>query len=389
MAESGGDDKRPIESTEEERKAKTRKKEKARRPVTVEHGKKGKHSTKGDVAGALASSLRGKSKVVRINPTPRVKEFSFSSPPLAEYLSFKSSERFHEWQSHLFHEPTKSAMKLTPKAANKLSPSSLNVPSGASPIKLPSLAESPVEHSKTPSVSSRVSSTTSLMQPSLTAPSEPSKESLPLLKRAITPQSTLTKSVTSATPSKPTLAELPKVTGASVRPSMMAKDSTKLPPIVPRFEVANLPAELPPLKPKKTGQSKVPAKLSTIEISPEKSPEKSPLRKSPTWPPLRIEPQLPPILSKHLSKKPSKDPSATMPPIRLKDSGGMIPLISSGESPSRKRDTMRLNVAQERLQTLQISPRVSPRISPEKAKKQIIKPVNIAEGDPELVSGYN
>ena len=386
MAELGDDGKRPLtESTEEERKARTRKKEKVRRPV--EHGKKEKHRTKGDVTapGALAPPLR-KSKAVRINPEPRVKEFSFSSPPLAEYLCFKSAERFHEWQSHLFHEPTKSAMKPTkrssvPKVPSKLSLTSQDAPSEPLAIKSPNSAASVAERSKTPSVLSKVSSTL----PSLTDPSEPSKASLPLLKRASTALSTSRKDVTSAMSNEPTLAVLPKGTGASTQSSVTLKDSTKLPPILPKFGVANLPA-FPTPKSKKTGLSKLPTKLPTIEISPEKSPEKSPLRKSPTWPAFRIEPRLPPILPIHSSKGASKGSTATMPPtdygtVQSKDSGGMVPLISSGESSSRKYDRMQLKVAKEKLQTL--------RISPEKAKKEVIKPGDIAEGDPEIVSVYN
>ena len=352
MAERGDDDKRPLtESTEEESKTKTRKKEKVLRPV--EHSKtEEKHRTKGDVTG-LAPPLR-KSKPVSINPKPRVKEIAFSSPPLPEYSSFKSTERYHEWQSRLFHEPTsKSAMKPAkqlPEVPSKLSLASRDVSRGGFPIKSPNLAESAVGHSKTPSVSSKVSSTL----PSLTNPSEPSKASTPLLKYASTTRSTSIKDVTGAMSNKPTSAELLKGTGASTQSSQL--DLSKLQPV---------PTKLPPIK---------------------KPPEKSPLRKLPTWPAFRIQPQLPSILSEHSSKGPSKGSTATMPPtgygtVQSKDSSGMVPLISSGESSSRKYDRMQLKVAKEKLQTLQISP--------EEAKKEVIKPVDIAEGDPEIVSVYN
>ena len=349
MAERGEDDKRYLtESTEEESKARARKKEKVRRPV--EHGKtEEKRRTKGDVTG-LAPPLR-KSKPVRINPKPRVKEIAFSSPPLPEYSSFKSTERYHEWQSHLFHEPTsKSAMKPAkqlPEVPSKLSLASRDVSRGGFPIKSPNLAESAVGHSKTPSVSSKVSRTL----PSLTNPSEPSKASTPLLKHASTTRSTSIKDVTSAMPNKPTSAELLKGTGASTQSSQL--------------DLSKLPTKLPPIK---------------------KPPKKSPLRKSPTWPAFRIQPQLPSILPEHSSKGPSKGSTATMPPtdygtVQSKDSGGMVPLISSGESSSRKYDRMQLKVAKEKLQALQISP--------EEAKKEVIQPVDIAEGDPEIVSVYN
>ena len=234
------------------------------------------------------------------------------------------------------------------------------------------------------------------VQPSLTDPSEPSKASLPLLKHASTTQSaSMKKSVTIAMPNEPTSAELPKGTGASTQSSVTPKDSTKLPPIAPKDAGVNLPAELPPLKSKKTGPAKLPTKLPPIEMPPEQSPEKSPaekspLKKSPTWPPLFIEPQLPAILPRYSSKKPSKDSTATMPPIdygtmpQPKDSD-IAPLLSSVEVLSTEQDTMQLKTAEEKLQILQISPQVSP----EKAGKEIIKPVNIAEGDPEMVSGYN
>ena len=391
MAECGDDDKWSSESTEEESKTKTHKQGKVRGPA--KDVKKGKRA-KGNIAGASVRSLRKSKPAVRINPEPVVeelKEFTFSASP--EVPFYIPAEKY-EWQSCLFHEPKKSAMKQTveqspkvePKVPSKLPPASLNVPSGPLPIKSPNLAELAVERSKTPSVSSKVSSTL----PSLTDPSEPSKASTPLLKHASTTRSTSIKEVTSAMPNEPTSVELPKGTGASTQSSVTLKDSTKLPPISPKDTGVNLPAELPLLKSKRTC---LPTKLPPIEKPPEKSPEKSPLRKSPTWPTFRIEPQLPPILPIHSSKGASKGSTATMPPtdystMQPMDSSGMVPLISSGELSLMEQDTMPLKIAKENLLRLQITPQEA-QVSPEKTAKEVIKPVDIADGDPEIVSVYN
>ena len=385
MAESEDDGKRSFEPTQEEYKARmgARKQEKTRAPV--KYDKKEKHA-KGKVTGASAPSLP-KSKAVRFKPEAMVeelKEFAFSAPPEAAASYYKPGpvERY-VWQNCLFHEPKKSAMKRTTgqlsKVPSKLRPTSLalNVSSGGLPIRSPNLAESVLARRKTPSMSSKVSSTKSSVQPKLTDSSNPNKASMGLLKHAGATQSASVKNVAGALPP----VRLPKVTAAGIRSLEALKASTKLPRISPKDAGVNLPAHSSSLKSQRAGLANPPTKLPPIKKPPEK-----PIKKSPTWPPLIIDIQFPPTLAKHSSKKPSEDSSATMPPadygiMQPKDSG-MVQLTSSGEMSLKKHDTMLLESAKENLRTLKIP---SP-VSSEGTRKE--EPVNVTEVDPETVSGY-
>ena len=385
MAESEDDGKRSFEPTQEEYKARmgARKQEKTRAPV--KYDKKEKHA-KGKVTGASAPSLP-KSKAVRFKPEAMVeelKEFAFSAPPEAAASYYKPGpvERY-VWQNCLFHEPKKSAMKRATgqlsKVPSKLRPTSLNISSGGLPIRSSNLAESVLARRKTPSMSSKVSSTVSSAQPKLTDPSNPSKASMGLLKHAGTTQSASVKNVASAMPP----VRLPKVTAAGIRSLEALKASTKLPRISPKDAGVNLPAHSSSLKSQRIGLANPPTKLPPIKKPPEK-----PIKKSPTWPPLIFNIQFPPTPPKHSSKKPSEDSSVTMPPadydIMLPKDSGMVQLTSSGEISLKEHDTMLLEIAKEKLQTLKISPPTSS----EKTKKEIVKPVKVAGADPETVSGY-
>ena len=382
MAERGGDDERSFEPTQEECKARigVRKQEKVRDSAKYA-GEKEKHA-KGNVIGTTAPSLP-KSKAVRFKPEPMVeefKEFAFSSPPREIRVGFRKT---YVWQSFLFHEPKKSAMKPTtdhlPKSPSTLPPTSLNVPSGELSTKSPNVEESVAARRKTPLASSKVSSTMSSAQPKLTDPSDPSKASMGLLKHAGTTQSASVKNVASAMPP----VRLPKVTAAGIRSLEALKASTKLPRIPPKDAAVNLPAHSSSLKSQRIGLANPPTKLPPI-----KKPTEKPIKKSPTWPPLMFNIQFPPTPPKHSSKKPSEDSSATMPPADYdimppKDSG-MVQLTSSGEMSLKEHDTTLLESAKEKLRTLEILPPASS----EKTKKEIVKPVNVAEADPETVSGY-
>ena len=379
MAERGDDDQWSFEPTQEECKARmgVRKQEKVR--GSEKYGKKEKHA-KGNVTGTTAPSLP-KSKAVRFKPEPMVeelKEFAFSAPP----GEIRAGIHTYVWQSFLFHEPKKSAIKPTtdhlPKSPSTSPPTSLNVPSGELSTKSPNVEGSVAARSKTPSMSSKVSSTTSSAQPKLTDPSDPSKASIALLKHAGTTQSASVKNVTSAVPP----AELPKVIGVGTRTLVALKGTTTLPPILPKDASVNLPAALPLLKLQRTGLANPPTELPPI-----KQPPKKPFKKSPTWPTLISNTRLPPTLAKHSSKKSSEDSSATMPPADYdimppKDSG-MVQLTSSGEMSLKEHDTMLLESAKENLRALKIP---SP-VSSEGTRKDV-KPVNVTEVDPETVSGY-
>ena len=309
-----------------------------------------------------------------INPEPLVKDpLAFSPPYIAKY--FRPGENPYEWKSHLFHEPQRSAMKPTtdqlPNAPSKLPVTSLNVPSGTVPIELPNLLESAVTQSKTPSMSSKVSSTMSSAQPKLTDPSDPSKASLILLKHASTTHSASVEDVTSAMSNEPTPAEFPKVTEVSTLPSVTLKGSTKLPPILPPIPPkgagVNLPAHLSSLKSKRTYLSESPTKLPPIKKPPEK-----PIKKSPTWPPLMDETWSPPITPEYYY--------VTNPKVSCQ-----MPLMSCRIMSPKELRRWRL----QRLKDLQLESPISPPGSPEEARKEIVKPVNIAEEDPEIVSDYD
>ena len=300
MAERGDDDERSFEPTQEECKARmgVRKQEKVR--DSLKYGKKEKHA-KGNVTGTTAPSLP-KSKAVRFKPEPMVeelKEFAFSAPPREIRVGLHNT---YVWQSFLFHEPKKSAMKpTTAKSPSTLPPTSLNVPSGELSTRSPIVEESVAACSKTPLVSSKVSSTMSSAQPKLTDPSDPSKASMGLLKHAGTTQLASVKNVASAM----TPVRLPKVTAAGIRSLEALKASTKLPRISPKDSGVNLPAHSSSLKSQRIGLANPPTKLPPI-----KKPTEKPIKKSPTWPPLIFNIQFPPTPPKHSSKKPSEDSSA-------------------------------------------------------------------------------
>ena len=402
MSGTGDDDKKSLGSTEEKRKGSTPKQKTVR--GTVKHGQKGEHAkgnvhpdphkkskdpglpstTHGDLPAASALSL-SKSKSVRIKLKPKVIKQASSAP--SRILWSPIPERY-EWKSHLFHEPKKSAMKPTtdqlPNAPSELPVTSLNVPSGTVPMELPNLLESAVTQSKTTSVSSNVTSTMSSMQSRLTDPSAHRKAPLGLLKHAGTTQSASVKNVISALPNEPTSAKLPKVTGASTLPSVTVKDSTKLPPIPSKDASVNVPAQLSAIESKRTSISKQQTKLPPIE---------RPLKRSPTWPPTKaVGAQLPPILPKHSTEK-STVFSVTDPPpgyvtIVQRVLPGWLHILGYAKAPSEEHDsdTTPPKIAKKKPNlTIQIPPQVSP----EEARKEIVKPVNIAEEDPEIVSDYD
>ena len=403
MSGTGGDDKKSFGSTEEKRKGSTPK-QKTVRP-TVKHGQKGEHAkgnvhpdphkkskdpglpstTHGDLPAASALPL-SKSKAVHINLKPKIKQYASSAPGRFLCSPILGSERY-EWKSHLFHEPKKSAMKPTtdqlPNAPSELPVTSPNVPSGTLPMELPILLESAVTQSRTTSVSSKVTSTMSSMQSKLTDPSAHRKAPLGLLKHAGTTHSASVKNVISALPNEPTSAKLPKVTGASTLPSVTVKDSTKLPPIPSKDASVNLPAHLSSIKSKRTSISKQQTKLPPIE---------RPLRRSPTWPPIKaVGAQLPPILPKHSAKKSSKVSSATNPPtghrkIMQRMDSGRPQAVGYEKLPSREHDRRLQKIAKKK-PNLKIQ--IPPQVLPEEARKEIVKPVNIAEEDPEIVSDYD
>ena len=380
MAERGDDDEWSFEPTQEECKARmgVRKQEKV--CGSEKYGKKEKHP-KGNVTGTTAPSLP-KSKAVRFKPEPMVeelKEFAFSAPPGEIRVGLQT----YVWQSFLFHEPKKSAMKPTtdhlPKSPSTLPPTSLSVPSGELSTKSPNVEGSVAARSKTPSVSSKVSSTMPSAQPKLTDPSDPSKASMGLLKHAGTTQLASVKNVAGALPP----VRLPKVTAAGIRSLEALKASTKLPRIPPKDSGVNLPAHSSSLKSQHIGLANPPTKLPPI-----KKPTEKPIKKSPTWPPLIFNIQFPPTPPKHSRKKPSEGSSATMLPadydiMQSKDSG-TVQLTTSGEMSLKEHDTILLESAKEKLRTLEISPPASS----EKTKKQKVKPVNVAGADSETVSGY-
>ena len=407
MAARWGHDKRSFKSTQEEHEDSTRKKGKVRDTVkrgkkgkyakgkvkpdpheksadpeglpSRPHGKKGKYAkgkvksdphvkseepeglpstTHGDFPADSAPSL-SKTTAVPINPEPLVKDpLAFSPPFIAKY--FKPDKIPYDWQSHLFHEPQRSAMKPTtdqlPKAPSELPVTSPNVPSGTAPIELPNLLESAVTQSKTQSGSSNVTSTMSSAQPKLTDPSDPSKASLILLKHASTTHSASVEDVTSAMPNEPTPAEFPKVTGVSTLPSVTLKGSTELPPIPPKGAGVNLPAHLSSLKSKRTRLSESPTKLPPIK------PTEKPIKKSPTWPPLMDETWSPPITPEYYY--------VTNPKVSCQ-----MPLMSCRIMSLREWRRRRFQT----LKDLQLESQISPQGSPEEARREIVKPVNIAE----------
>ena len=401
MSGTGDDDKKSFGSTEEKRKGSTPK-QKTVRP-TVKHGQKGEHAkgnvhpdphkksedpglpstTHGDLPAASALPL-SKSKAVRIKLKPKVIKQASSAP--SRFMCSPIPETY-EWKSHLFHEPKKSAMKPTtdqlPNAPSELPVTSLNVPSGTLPMELPNLLESAVTQSRTTSVSSKVTSTISSMQPRLTDPLALRKASLGLLKHAGTTQSASVKNVTSAMPNEPTSTKLPKVTGVSTLPSVTVEDSTKLPPIPSKDASVNLPAHLSSIKSKRTSISKQQTKLPPIE---------RPLKRSPTWPPIKaVGAQLPPILPKHSAKKSSKVSSATNPPtghckIMQQMDSGRPQAVGYEKLPSREHDRRLQKIAKKK-PNLKIQ--IPSPVSSEEARKEIVKPVNIAEEDPEIVSDYD
>ena len=401
MSGTGDDDKTSFASTEEKCKDRTPKQKTV--CGTVKHGQKGEYAkdnvnpdphkksedpglpstTHGDLSAASALPL-SKSKAVHINLKPKIKQYASSAPGRFLCSPILGSERY-EWKSHLFHEPKKSAMKpktdQIPVAPSNLPLTSLNVPSGT--MELPNLVESVVTQTKTPSVSSKVTSTMSSMQPKLTDQSALRKASVGLLKHAGTTQSASVKNVTSAMPNEPTSTKLPKVTGVSTLPSVTVEDSTKLPPIPSKDASVNLPAHLSSIKSKRTSISKQQTKLPPIE---------RPLKRSPTWPPIKaVGAQLPPILPKHSAKKSSKVSSATNPPtghckIMQQMDSGRPQAVGYEKLPSREHDRRLQKIAKKK-PNLKIQ--IPPQVSPEEARKEIVKPVNIAEEDPEIVSDYD
>ena len=403
MSGTGDDDKKSFGSTEEKRKGSTPKQKTVR--GTVKHGQKGEHAkgnvhpdphkksedpglpstTHGDLPAASALPALSKSKAVRIKLKPKIiKEHASSAP--GRFLSSPIAERY-EWKSYLFHEPKKSAMKPTtdqlPNAPSELPLPPPNVPSGTVPIELPNLLEPAVTQSKTTSVSSNVTSTMSSMQSKLTDQSALRKASVGLLKHAGITQSTSVKNVTSAMPNVPTSAKLPKVTGASTLPSVTVKDSTKLPPIPSKDASVNLPAQLSAVESKRTSLSKQQTKLPPIE---------RPLRRSPTWPPTKaVGAQLPPILPKDSTKESFysiTDPPPGYVTVVQRVLPGWLHILGYAKLPSEEHDsdTTPPKIAKKKPNlTIQISPQVSP----EEARKEIVKPVNIAKEDPEIVSDYD